>query len=231
MKKQILILLLVGAISIESYQIYNINIQNSDLTVKIEKLQTENIALGQTLKATQTYATKESYIIEDYSARLNMDKDIIDPLGAYSKQDYLKAYKISIHNFKPSTTGIYAVTTDREFRFICQIVQAEINNGDFDQKVNVAAVIVNRYKSEYFPQTWEGILKQPYQFSSYSDGRYKRTKITQDTIEAIEYAWYFGSDDIKDATYFCSDKEMSSWHMNNLDKVYDDDKHTFFKRR
>ena len=73
------------------------------------------------------------------------------------------------------------------------------------------------------------LLKQEGQFSSYWDGRYKTVKVTDDTVQAIEYAYYFGSDQITDSTYFCADTEMSEWHTKNLIKVYDDGKHTFFK--
>ena len=233
LKRQILILLLIGTVAFESYNIYDLKQQNTDQTVKIEKLNTQNIALSKTLEATQEYATTESNLADEYKSKLYVQEDdllgLIDTLDGYSKQDYLEAYKVIIKDYGVPKKGIYDVTTDSEFKFICQIVQAEIGGGTFEQKVNVATVIINRYKSNLFPSTWNDILKQEGQFSSYWDGRYKTVKVTDDTIQAIEYAYYFGSDQITDSTYFCADTEMSEWHTKNLIKVYDDGKHTFFK--
>ena len=223
----------MGTVTFESYKLYDLNNQNTDKTVKIEELTTQNIALSQTLEATQEYATSESNLADEYKSKLYIQQDdlisLITPLNAYSKQDYLEAYKVIINDYGMAKKSIYDVTTDSEFNFICQIVQAEIGDGSFDQKVNVASVIINRYKSESFPSTWNEILTQSGQFSSYWDGRYKDIEVSDETIQAIEYAWYFGSE-VEDATYFCADTEMSSWHVNNLIKIYDDGKHTFFKK-
>ena len=83
---------------------------------------------------------------------------------------------------------IYDCTTDKEFDLICRIVEAEIGNGCFDSKVNVANTLVNRYYSDNFPNNWIDIVYSPSQYSTLSNGAYKNVTIKEDTIPAIEYA-------------------------------------------
>lgn len=240
--KQILIFVIIGVIICwGGYKIYKIQKRyDSELLKEINTLKTENDELEtkylekstayDCLKtSTDNYkATTEATLLLTSITELSY----IEPLQKYDKQAYLTAYK-NIMSYAPDPSeSIYDVTTDDEFDLICGVVQAEIGVGNFDQKVNVATTIINRYDSEQFPSTWEEVIKQKGQYQTISNGAYKKYSISQDTIDAIEYAYYFGSDDIKDATYFCADNsDSNSWHENNLIKIYDDGKHTFYKAK
>jgi len=179
--------------------------------------------------------------LKTINEQITMDNDylskndfkLIEPMKNYDKIKYLEEYKTIILKYHTGEKSIEDYTTPKEFNLLCSVVQAEIGIGNFDQKVNVSASIINRFNNKNFPDTWDEILMQKYngtyQYSSVGNKSYLHQKVTPDTVEAIEYAWYFGSDDVKDATYFCVDSEKNSWHKRNLESVYDDGKHSFYK--
>lgn len=165
-----------------------------------------------------------------YGAEINIqDKiDQIEYLKETNKEEYLIQYKniVETYSYKidPPET-IYDVTTAEEFYFLAQVVEAEIENGSFEQKVNVASVIINRVNSDKFPNTFYEVLKQRKQFTPVLTKIYKNKIPTQSTIYAIEYA-YMIEDTTNGALYFHSGK--SSWHKNNLNFIFDDGKHKFY---
>ena len=59
--------------------------------------------------------------------------------------------------------------TQEGFDFL-RCVYAEAGNQGYKGMRKVAAVVINRWEDEGFPDTIEGVLKQRYQFSSYPDG-------------------------------------------------------------
>lgn len=67
------------------------------------------------------------------------------------------------------------------------IVHAEANNQDLTGKKLVADVVLNRVHDPRFPNTIEGVIFQPYQFSPIRDGSYERAKTqwTQEDYDAV----------------------------------------------
>ena len=64
--------------------------------------------------------------------------------------------------------------TETEFEYIARVVQAESNGttdwSDFEDKVLIACVILNRVADSRFPNTIQGVLDQSGQFSTTSGG-------------------------------------------------------------
>lgn len=168
--------------------------------------------------------------VNSYAKDLNYEEEMekIEYLKEENKEKYLIEYKNIIEKYSneidPPKT-IYDVTTNNEFYFLAQVVETEIEGGSFEQKVNVASSIINRVKSDNFPNTFTEVLKQKKQYTPVLTGAYKYKKPTQSTIHAIEYA-YMIEDTTNGATYFHSGK--SSWHKNNLNFIFDDGKHKFY---
>lgn len=72
-----------------------------------------------------------------------------------------------------------------EMMAIC--VEAEAGNQDLTGKRMVADVILNRIDDPDFPDTIEGVITQPYHFSSYWDGGMDRVREpSQDAIKAVQ---------------------------------------------
>lgn len=72
-----------------------------------------------------------------------------------------------------------------ELLAIC--VEAEAGNQPLDGRRMVADVILNRVDNPNFPDTIEGVITQPYHFSSYWDGGMdKVTEPSELTIKAVQ---------------------------------------------
>lgn len=99
---------------------------------------------------------------------------------------------------------VYDVYTADEIYLIQRAVETEVYQCSFDAKTNVASVIFNRIDDGRFGNTVKEIITNPGQFA------YHRTKISDSTILAVEYAF-----EIEDTTDGClafrSDKNPDKW--------------------
>lgn len=71
-----------------------------------------------------------------------------------------------------------------ELLAIC--VEAEAGNQNFTGKRMVAAIILNRVEDADFPDTIEGVITQPYHFSTYWDGAMERAIPSEETYKAVQ---------------------------------------------
>ena len=156
--------------------------------------------------------------------------DLIEPFKQSDKRTYIQVYDSIMTNVDSPPETIYDYTTDEEFDMICRVIEAESGICDFNGKVNVATVIINRYNTSTSNETWIDILTKPKQFTTVLNGSYKRVEVSDDTKLALEYAWLFKSPEVGDATYFRSQMD-NSWHdkANTLEFVYFDGKHFFYR--
>ena len=131
-------------------------------------------------------------------------------------------YKECIDNpkFEDKPETIYDCFTEQELDLLFRVVQAEIGDYSFDQKVNVANVIFNRIAHERFGETLNEVLVSS-QFATISNGRINRVKVDEDTILACEYAFLF-ADTTNGALFFDSDGSL------NYEKIANDGAHNFY---
>ena len=226
-----LLAILIVVIMFTFIYTYNCKQQSVITKLEIDNMQLKASAAekdNQIIELTNQF----NYVVQNKSTDVQALFKAIEPLKKENRQSYLRWYKAiykQYNNVLDPYETIYDYSTDEEFNLICRVVQAEIGNGTFDQKCNVASVIVNRYYSKDFPSNWKDILFQKYdgvyQFSSIGNGAYKKVDVDKSTIEAIEYAFTIG-DTTNGATYFHSGK--SKWHENNLHFIFDDGKHKFY---
>ena len=130
--------------------------------------------------------------------------------------------------------------SDKELECLQRIVYAEAGHEDLMGQILVANVILNRYTSELFPDTIEGIVTQThygslglvYQFTpAKPGGRYWTCTPTEETIEAVERALN-GEDYSEGALYFAARRYANSNHMSwfdrNLTKLFRHGNHEFY---
>lgn len=128
--------------------------------------------------------------------------------------------------------------TKKEIEILERIVEAETTGGDFRSKVLVADVVLNRVKSEKFPNTIEEVVFQKtgniYQFSPVYDRRYYSVSITKETKKAVSYAINH-KDQSKGALYFANrsyaNEENMRWFDQNLQYLFHYGGHEFFKEK
>lgn len=124
----------------------------------------------------------------------------------------------------------------REYGILTRIVEAEATSKDKKSKILVANVVLNRMKSDEFPDTVEGVVFQKVggvvQFSPIADGRYYTVSVTESTRECVDRA-LSGEDYSEGALYFM-ERTMSSpqniaWFDSALTRLFVYEGHEFYR--
>jgi N-acetylmuramoyl-L-alanine amidase len=127
------------------------------------------------------------------------------------------------------------IYTEEDFMALVKIVEAEATGEDVKGKIMVANVVLNRVKSDRFPNTIYDVVYQEYngraQFSPIDDGRIDSVTLTDATYEAVERALQ-GEDYSEGAMFFAARSMASSgamsWFDNSLTKVAQYGVHEFY---
>ena len=118
-----------------------------------------------------------------------------------------------------------AIITSAEYDTLCKIVEAEAGNQDLDGRILVANVILNRVKSEKFPNSINEVVFAKGQFSPAKSGSIKAVP-DEITIKAVNDALN-GADYSEGALYFRSTKSNGNW--GKLELVLSHGAHKFYK--
>ena len=117
-------------------------------------------------------------------------------------------------------------------RILERIVEAESGDQTIKGRQMVANVILNRMKSEKFPNSVREIVFASRQFSPVSNGSYYRVKVSARTKKAVEKALK-EKDNTNGALYFMyragSDSSNVSWFDRELTKICEYGCHEFFR--
>ena len=141
------------------------------------------------------------------------------------RREWFITYKSIISKYSEyidQPENIYDYFTQAEINMFFKVVQAEIGDEyTFEQKCNVASVILNRLYSDEFENEMFKILT-PSQFETIANGRYKKVQVSEDTILACEYVFMFG-DTTNGALFFDSNNALK------YNKISSDGAHNFYK--
>lgn len=122
--------------------------------------------------------------------------------------------------------------SDDDYQVLLRIVQAEAGVCDEKGKILVANVVLNRVKSQEFPDSVRGVVYEPSQFSPVSDGSINSVKVTEETKECVNRALE-GEDYSDGALYFMnrrgSRSRAVSWFDSHLTYLFRHQNHEFFK--
>ncbi len=120
---------------------------------------------------------------------------------------------------------------DQEYQVLLKIVEAEAGGEDSTGRMLVANVVMNRVRSESFPNTISEVVYQRSngnaQFSPISDGRIDQVSVSQETVEAVARA-LSGEDVSSGALYFRAVNSRSSWFDQSLNRVLEHGNHIFY---
>lgn len=124
----------------------------------------------------------------------------------------------------------------RDENILNRIVEAEAGGEDISGKMLVANVVINRMKSEEYPDSVKGVVFEKtggnYQFSPIRDGRYYTVKISPATKKAVKRV-LAGEDNSDGARYFMcrkySAKSSTKWFDCSLQYLFTHGCHEFFK--
>lgn len=121
--------------------------------------------------------------------------------------------------------------SDEDYQVLLKIVQAEAGICDEKGKILVANVILNRVRSDEFPDSIREVVYQPSQFQPVSTGRINSVHVTEETVRCVDRA-LSGEDYSQGALYFMNRRgsgSSASWFDRNLNYLFAHDGHEFFK--
>ena len=125
--------------------------------------------------------------------------------------------------------------SDEDYDTLLRIVEAEAGSEDIKGRVLVANVIMNRVKSEDFPNTvtevvWDNSDGVP-QFSPTYDGRINEVAVSDETREAVKQALK-GTDYSEGALFFiqksAAEEHNVKWFEKDLKKLKESGVHEFY---
>lgn len=125
--------------------------------------------------------------------------------------------------------------SDEDYATLLRIVEAEAGSEDIKGRVLVANVIMNRVKSEDFPNTvtevvWDNSDGVP-QFSPTYDGRINEVTVSDETREAVKQALK-GTDYSEGALFFiqksAAEAHNVKWFEKDLKKLFKYGVHEFY---
>ena len=103
--------------------------------------------------------------------------------------------------------------TQDELNLLARLVTAEAENQPYSAQVGVAAVVINRVKSDLFPDTISSVIYQKsdgfYQFTPVENGWINRPTTQQATNAALDAL--SGSDPSNGALYYFDDSATNKW--------------------
>lgn len=192
----------------------------------------------------------DEYFIKDLGKVPRMDTsestDISKVHAGIIKEIKPKKYKVTISNNEvevvsqptqepepsPKITECPQRTynfSDEDIIVLSKIIQAESGNQSLKGKCLVGKVILNRFATGKYNSIKEVVFERSkgvYQFTPIKDGKYFEAIPTNECYQAIDMLSY-GWDESLGAMYFCDGK--SSWHNNNLQRLFKEGGHVFYK--
>ena len=169
----------------------------------------------------------ETSVASKYDIYAIKSQEVLDKQEELSSiednEEWFIAYKDLIEEYSewvdPPET-IYDYYTEDEVYLMQRCIETETFEADFDSKVNVASVILNRIKSDEFAnEVSEIIVKGQFAFG--------RENISEDTVLALEYAFMIG-DTTDGALYFHSNPKTETF--NGAEFIFTDAAgHNFYK--
>lgn len=113
---------------------------------------------------------------------------------------------------------------------LLKIAMAEAEGEDVIGKALVIRTVLNRVKSDSFPDTIKDVIFQENQFTPTRNGRYDKVTPNDDcyiALEMVEDGW----DESEGALYFERNTNKETWHSKNLTKLFKHGNHTFYSEK
>lgn len=155
-----------------------------------------------TTSGTTTTATTTMRIVEEpIVTEQTIAWENIQATEPYIEPVYIEP----VQSVEPVINTDYGIT-DYERTLLRNVVANEYGSDyvSVAEKAKVVAVVMNRVNNPQFPNTIEGVLTQPSQFSGYYATNYEWNKVTDSVREAVDY--YFNhQDEYGNWLYFSGD--------------------------
>lgn len=139
---------------------------------------------------------------------------------------------------KPKAFKEVCQINDEDYHNLLCLVQAEAGGEDLEGKILVGNVVMNRVRSDKFPDTVSEVIFQrnekTVQFSPTKREDFKEIKISEETEEAVKLV-LSGVDNSEGALFFAARKyakaESMSWFDTKLQYLFKHGGHEFYKAK
>ena len=129
---------------------------------------------------------------DEWSVQSEMYQEKIAELETTEdKYQWYLEFQDMISDWEDVPEEIYDEYNDEDLIKMFRVVEAEVGGHGFDEKCNVASVILNRVNDGRFGNSLGDVLVAN-QFATISDGRYKKVEVSDETISACEFVFQFG---------------------------------------
>ena len=115
--------------------------------------------------------------------------------------------------------------TEQESLVLQKIAVAEAGIEGIGGMTFVMQTVINRMESKDFPDTIYGVVSEPGQFSTFSNGSYEKAEPTENSMKALELLKVLEN---QGQLYFEITSE-NSWQSRNLHRLFTYSNHTFYK--
>jgi len=128
-------------------------------------------------------------------------------------------------------SDIYKDITADEYKLLIKIVYLEARGESKEGKAAVVRTIMNRVKSEEFPNSIEEVI---YQTGQFQPAKYlENLEVEEVYIAEIEEAVHLGLRSSGEEMYFVNsdlaDRDNYNWMKNNLTYLYTEEGHEFYR--
>lgn len=163
----------------------------------------------------------------DYTEEENSTVVKVEPLK------FTNGTEIKVESLTTTSTSIskkdrdkVKINKDDEY-LLAKIAMAEAEGQSTKGKALVICVVLNRTKSDGFPNTVHDVIYEKNQFSPILNGRFDRVEPNKDCYKALKMV-KSGWDKSNGALYFES-CVGESWHSRNLQFLFKVEGHKFYK--
>lgn len=152
--------------------------------------------------------------------------------AAAAEEEEAPAEQVTVGEYN---TGVINYTYT-EFRMMCYVVHSEVGYCSEENKLAVANVIINRVKSDLFPDNIAEVLTAPNQFTAIHNYYDQTFPPSDDTIAAVKKALDGeGADLVNGATFYYAPRyitpEKAAWFENQLQFAAVVDGQRYFKNK
>lgn len=171
----------------------------------------------------------ETIITTETQEPLKVEGEVIQ----HDEEPIQSAEETETQQVEETKPALYEKLSDNDRYLLAKIVQCEAGNKSVRTRELVALTVLNRVKSNKFPNTVYDVIFQHsgkvYQFSPIVDGAWKKKEPESKDYEAVDNVLNTTYDYSEGSLYFEDCKNPNNWHSRNLTFILKSQGMRFYK--
>lgn len=182
-----------------------------DLATTEEAGNTEEQATIEAIENLEGQATSETTdnSEEPSDAEITNDVEILEEVDTINDKEAPEEVVESLKENKANQNTTLE-NVDPELDVLYRLVESEAGIESSRCKELVAGVVLNRVKSDRFPNSIHDVIYAPGAFAVTNNNAINRVKVTQETVDAVNRV-YYGQVQVEENVYFFRNNHFFSW--------------------